>query len=134
MLNSNQRTIAAELLWAAERDLEPIDPLTESFPGIDVVDAYEIQLINIRRKIASGGRVCGHKVGLSSPVMQQMMGVDRQPDRLRRLAGQKGGRVRRQARSRAPRPSRIVHQGGRRAPGQHVPCRVRRPRHRDRLL
>ena len=79
MLDSTQRTIAAELLWAAERDLAPIDPLTETYPAIDVVDAYEIQLINIRRKIAAGARVRGHKVGLSSPVMQQMMGVD-EPD------------------------------------------------------
>ena len=79
MLDSTQRTAAAELLWAAERDLAPIDPLTETYPAIDVVDAYEIQLINIRRKIAGGARVRGHKVGLSSPVMQQMMGVD-EPD------------------------------------------------------
>jgi 2-keto-4-pentenoate hydratase len=79
MLDSTQRTIAAELLWAAERDLAPMDPLTETYPAIDVVDAYEIQLINIRRKTAAGARVRGHKVGLSSPVMQQMMGVD-EPD------------------------------------------------------
>jgi 2-keto-4-pentenoate hydratase len=79
MLDSTQRTTAAELLWAAERDLAPIGPLTETFPGIDVVDAYEIQLGNIRRKLAAGARVRGHKVGLSSPVMQQMMGVD-EPD------------------------------------------------------
>ncbi|TVZ02500.1 2-keto-4-pentenoate hydratase [Trebonia kvetii] len=79
MLDSTQRSTAAGLLWAAERDMAPVDPLTESFPGIDVVDAYEIQLINIRRKIAAGARVRGHKVGLSSPVMQQMMGVD-EPD------------------------------------------------------
>ena len=79
MLDSTQRTTAAELLWAAERDLAPIGPLTETFPGIDVVDAYEIQLGNIRRRLAAGARVRGHKVGLSSPVMQQMMGVD-EPD------------------------------------------------------
>jgi 2-keto-4-pentenoate hydratase len=79
MLDTTQRTTAAELLWGAERDLAPIAPLTETFPGIDVVDAYEIQLSNIRRKITAGARVRGHKVGLSSPVMQQMMGVD-EPD------------------------------------------------------
>src|SRR5258708_18257557 len=78
-LDSTQRTRAAERLGAAERDLAPVDPLTETFPGIDVVDAYEIQLINIRRKTTAGARVRGHKVGLSSPVMQQMMGVD-EPD------------------------------------------------------
>jgi 2-keto-4-pentenoate hydratase len=79
MLDAAQRSAAAELLWAAERDQAPIGPLTETFPRIDVVDAYEIQLINIRRKLAAGARVRGHKVGLSSPVMQQMMGVD-EPD------------------------------------------------------
>jgi 2-keto-4-pentenoate hydratase len=79
MLDTAQRSAAAGLLWAAERDRAPIGPLTEAFPGIDVVDAYEIQLINIRRKLAGGARVHGHKVGLSSPVMQQMMGVD-EPD------------------------------------------------------
>jgi 2-keto-4-pentenoate hydratase len=79
MLDTAQRSTAAGLLWAAERDREPIGPLTEAFPGIDVVDAYEIQLINIRRKLTAGARVHGHKVGLSSPVMQQMMGVD-EPD------------------------------------------------------
>jgi 2-keto-4-pentenoate hydratase len=79
MLDTAQRSTAAGLLWAAERDRAPIGPLTEAFPGIDVVDAYEIQLINIRRKLAAGAQVRGHKVGLSSPVMQQMMGVD-EPD------------------------------------------------------
>jgi 2-keto-4-pentenoate hydratase len=79
MLDTAQRSTAAGLLSAAERDRAPIGPLTEAFPGIDVVDAYEIQLINIRRKLAAGARVHGHKVGLSSPVMQQMMGVD-EPD------------------------------------------------------
>jgi 2-keto-4-pentenoate hydratase len=78
-LDSADREAAAALLWAAERDRAPIGPLTETFPAIDVVDAYEIQLLNVRRKLAAGARVRGHKVGLSSPVMQQMMGVD-EPD------------------------------------------------------
>ncbi len=54
-------------------------PLTSAHPDIDVVDAYEIQLINIRQRVAEGARVLGHKVGLSSKAMQQMMGVD-EPD------------------------------------------------------
>jgi len=79
MLDTTDRAGAAALLRAAERDRAPIAPLTESFPGIDVTDAYEIQLINIRGRLADGARVHGHKVGLSSPVMQQMMGVN-EPD------------------------------------------------------
>jgi 2-keto-4-pentenoate hydratase len=70
--------LAAELAQA-ERTREPIAPLTATDPDIDVIDAYEIQLINIRRRVAEGARVVGHKVGLSSPAMQQMMGVD-EPD------------------------------------------------------
>ncbi|HSA41108.1 MAG TPA: 2-keto-4-pentenoate hydratase, partial [Mycobacterium sp.] len=51
----------------------------DAHPDIDVVDAYEIQLINIRERVAGGAKVIGHKVGLSSAAMQQMMGVD-EPD------------------------------------------------------
>ncbi|MGF6887894.1 2-keto-4-pentenoate hydratase [Nocardia sp. GAS34] len=70
--------LAAELA-AAERDRVPIDPLVVRHPGIDVVDAYEIQLINIRKRLDAGAKVVGHKVGLSSEAMQKMMGVD-EPD------------------------------------------------------
>ena len=45
-------------------------PLTDAHPDIDVVDAYEIQLINIRRRVADGARIIGHKVGLSSVALQ----------------------------------------------------------------
>ena len=79
MIEESRRAAAAELLWTAERDRVPVEPLTAAFPGIDAVDAYGIQLLNIDRRLAAGARVYGHKVGLSSPVMQQMMGVD-EPD------------------------------------------------------
>ncbi|AOW93555.1 2-keto-4-pentenoate hydratase [Rhodococcus sp. WMMA185] len=79
MLSSQLRTELANRLDAAERGRAPIDPLTTAHPDIDVVDAYEIQLINIRRRLQDGARVVGHKVGLSSHAMQQMMGVD-EPD------------------------------------------------------
>ncbi|WP_100497467.1 2-keto-4-pentenoate hydratase [Geodermatophilus chilensis] len=79
MLTATQRQTAAGLLWAAERNRAPIQPLTSTFADIDVVDAYEIQLLNIRRRRDAGEGVHGHKVGLSSPAMQQMMGVD-EPD------------------------------------------------------
>jgi 2-keto-4-pentenoate hydratase len=70
--------LAAELAQA-ERSRVPVGPLTDGNPTIDVVDAYEIQLINIRQRVAEGARVVGHKVGLSSQAMQQMMNVD-EPD------------------------------------------------------
>jgi 2-keto-4-pentenoate hydratase len=73
------RDVLAADLAQAERSRQPIAPLTAAHPEIDVVDAYEIQLINIRQRVAEGARVVGHKVGLSSLAMQQMMGVD-EPD------------------------------------------------------
>jgi 2-keto-4-pentenoate hydratase len=79
MLNVATRDELAADLAQAERSREAIAPLTAAYPDIDVVDAYEIQLINIRQRVAEGARVLGHKVGLSSKAMQQMMGVD-EPD------------------------------------------------------
>ncbi|MFD4370311.1 2-keto-4-pentenoate hydratase [Streptomyces sp. NPDC058486] len=79
MLTDRQRHEAAELLRSAELAVTPIAPLSEAYPGIDAEDAYEIQLVNIRHRLAAGAETRGHKVGLSSPVMQRMMGVD-EPD------------------------------------------------------
>lgn len=79
MLSDAVRSELAAELAVAERDRVPIDPLVARHAGIDVVDAYEIQLINIRQRLAGGARIVGHKVGLSSKAMQQMMGVD-EPD------------------------------------------------------
>ncbi|MEU4423202.1 2-keto-4-pentenoate hydratase [Actinoplanes sp. NPDC024001] len=66
----------ADRLYTAERDRAPIPPLIGTHPGLTAADAYAIQLHNITRR---GVPVVGHKVGLSSRAMQQMMGVD-EPD------------------------------------------------------
>lgn len=79
MLSVQRRDELAADLAEAERSRAPIAPLTDENPTIDVVDSYEIQLTNIRQRVAEGARVVGHKVGLSSKAMQQMMGVD-EPD------------------------------------------------------
>ncbi|MDP3712199.1 MAG: 2-keto-4-pentenoate hydratase [Mycobacteriales bacterium] len=63
----------------AEATQVAIPPLAQTWAAIDVVDAYEIQLIGIRRRLAAGATVHGHKVGLASKAMQEMMGVD-EPD------------------------------------------------------
>jgi 2-keto-4-pentenoate hydratase len=72
------KQLAADLAQA-ERSGVAISPLTDGNADIDVVDAYEIALINIRQRVAEGARVVGHKVGLSSEAMQKMMNVD-EPD------------------------------------------------------
>ncbi|MEZ5256405.1 MAG: hypothetical protein R2705_05820 [Ilumatobacteraceae bacterium] len=79
MMTSEQRQAAADALWDAEQARQPIAPLTETYPQFDVVDAYEIQLLNVARRRAAGALVRGHKVGLSAKAMQQMLGVH-EPD------------------------------------------------------
>ena len=79
MLSDDVRREVAAALAAAEADRAPLPPLRETWPDLDVVDAYEIQLQNIRRRLDAGATIHGHKVGLSSHAMQEMMGVD-EPD------------------------------------------------------
>lgn len=79
MLNEETRATLAQRLWTAESDVAPIAPLTADYPEMNPDDAFEIQLVNIRRKLDAGAVVTGHKVGLASKAMQEMMGVD-EPD------------------------------------------------------
>ncbi len=79
MLKDAERRAIASALAAAERDRKPIDPPSATHPAMDVADAYEIQLLQIRERLAAGRRVRGHKVGLSSKAMQRMMQVH-EPD------------------------------------------------------
>jgi 2-keto-4-pentenoate hydratase len=79
MITSSLREEIALSLREAESSRKPIAPLASHWPEIDVADAYEIQRINIERRIENGASIRGHKVGLSSRAMQEMMGV-REPD------------------------------------------------------
>ncbi|GAX91269.1 2-keto-4-pentenoate hydratase [Effusibacillus lacus] len=57
----------------------PIQPLSEESGLCTVEDAYAIQQSWVRRRLATGDRITGRKIGLTSKAMQQMMGVD-EPD------------------------------------------------------
>ena len=73
------RAEAARLLREAERCTAPIEPLSTTLPGLDLADAYAVQRDNIARRLATGATVIGHKVGLTSAAMQQLLGVH-EPD------------------------------------------------------
>lgn len=66
---------AAQVLAQAERTRSPVPRISTRFPLLDVADSYQIQLLNIARRLAEGAVVRGHKVGLSSRAMQRMMQV-----------------------------------------------------------
>jgi 2-keto-4-pentenoate hydratase len=72
-LAPTERRLAADALYHAELNRRPISPLRHQFPEIAAGDAYEIQLLNVQRRVNDGAVVRGHKVGLSSRAMQQMM-------------------------------------------------------------
>jgi 2-keto-4-pentenoate hydratase len=70
--------VAAALL-AAERSRTPVAPPTETLPQLSIADAYAIQRIGLQLRRAEGAVVVGHKIGLTSLAMQELLGVD-QPD------------------------------------------------------
>jgi len=70
---------AVDRLLDAYRSKTPVDQMTATYEGMDLEDAYAIQLAQIERLLSEGRRVKGHKVGLTSAAMQKMLGVD-EPD------------------------------------------------------
>jgi 2-keto-4-pentenoate hydratase len=79
-LTAEQVKELAHALHRAEHDLNPIEPLTEQFPAMDMDDAYAVQLEGVRERMERhGGEIVGWKIGLTSKAMQQMLNVD-QPD------------------------------------------------------
>ncbi|TIC81774.1 2-keto-4-pentenoate hydratase [Nocardioides sp. GY 10127] len=79
MASDEVRNEAAQALLEAESTGKPVPPLTETYEGLTLDDAYAIQLAQVRTRLDRGERVRGHKVGLTSLAMQRMLGVD-QPD------------------------------------------------------
>jgi 2-keto-4-pentenoate hydratase len=72
-------TDAAQLLYNAQISGIPIQPLTQIYPDMDVPQAYSVQRINLARRIGDGHVLRGHKIGLTSAAMQELLGVD-EPD------------------------------------------------------
>jgi 2-keto-4-pentenoate hydratase len=65
----------AATLQNARATRVPVAPLT----GLSLDDAYDVQLIQVRLRMAAGATVMGFKVGLTSEVMRRQLGVD-EPD------------------------------------------------------
>jgi 2-keto-4-pentenoate hydratase len=78
-MDESTRQEASALLLDATRLAKPVEPLSRTYPGFTVDDAYAVQLGQVKTWLAEGRVVVGHKVGLTSPAMQRQLGVD-QPD------------------------------------------------------
>lgn len=66
-------------LRRAELDGLPCRPVRDLIGRDDVGKAYAVQQRGMAAKIAEGARVVGRKIGLTSPAVQQQLGVE-QPD------------------------------------------------------
>ncbi len=70
---------AAERLRQAMRTKQPCPPVRDLIGRDDVSTAYAVQRLLVEERLAAGAEVVGRKIGLTSPAVQQQLGVDR-PD------------------------------------------------------
>jgi 2-keto-4-pentenoate hydratase len=78
-MTDEQRREAAEALIDAELTHQWMDPITETYEGADIEDAYAIGQLVTEGKVAAGRVVKGHKVGLTSKAMRSLTGAT-EPD------------------------------------------------------
>jgi 2-oxo-hept-3-ene-1,7-dioate hydratase len=79
MMSEADRHKAADILIAAERERKQAVQLSKTWPNITMEDAYAISTEVANRKMATGARLIGHKVGLTSKAMQRSSQID-EPD------------------------------------------------------
>ena len=79
MLSAADRSRAADILMVAQKERKQAVQLSVTFPGITIEDAYAISTEVAQRKIKTGARLIGHKVGLTSKAMQRSSMID-EPD------------------------------------------------------
>jgi len=78
-LTDQQIMEQAKRMSHAEVERTQVKPPTVFHPDMTIEDAYLIQDAWIEEKISSGRTIVGHKVGLTSKVMQDAMSID-EPD------------------------------------------------------
>lgn len=79
MLSEEQVTSIADELAEAEESRSMIPLLTKRYPEMVVEDSYRVQAKWRDRGLEAGRRIVGHKIGLTSKVMQAATGIS-EPD------------------------------------------------------
>lgn len=74
-MTTDEISAAAEALFAAETSRHQIGLLSLQHPGMTLDDAYAVQEALVARKRATGARVIGWKIGLTSRAMQQALNI-----------------------------------------------------------
>ena len=70
MISQTERRQAADALLEAGRTRQPIRQVSQTWPAMDIEDAYAVQKLWADSKVAQGARIVGHKIGLTSRAMQ----------------------------------------------------------------
>lgn len=78
-MKDDQIIVLAEELYKAQNELFTLEPFSEQHPEITIEDAYQIQTYITKKRVKSGRKVVGKKIGLTSIAMQEMFKVS-QPD------------------------------------------------------
>ena len=68
-------SVAAELL-SCESERREREPFTDDWPELGLATGYQIQDLNLAKRLARGEHLIGVKLGLTSRAKQQRMGVD----------------------------------------------------------
>lgn len=79
MLEASQIEAIANELVDADRNRTVVPRLTARYPDMTIEDSYAVQKVWSDRRIAAGAKLAGHKIGLTSKVMQVATGIT-EPD------------------------------------------------------
>ena len=74
-LTAQQIQAQAQRHHQAEKDRKQIKPVTVDYPDMTIEDAYAIQNAWKTIKLQEGRTIVGHKIGLTSKVMQRVMHI-----------------------------------------------------------
>jgi 2-keto-4-pentenoate hydratase len=78
-MNNNVTKSIADMLEQAESQRRQIPPIVDRLGQGNVIAAYQVQAELARRRLASGARLIGRKIGITSAAVQQQLGVN-EPD------------------------------------------------------
>ncbi len=76
MLTKDEIEAAAAALGGSEKSRRQIGLLSLKHPDMTMDDAYAVQAAWVKQKIASGRKVIGWKIGLTSKAMQYALNID----------------------------------------------------------
>lgn len=74
-MNTDLQEKLGDELYVALRDRQVVEPLSSRHPDITLEHAYAIQQRMLARRLATGERVVGKKIGVTSQAVMDMLGV-----------------------------------------------------------